>query len=180
LWDNIFAGLRNSHTPYNKITLPIIVPVSQHDCIIHILAVRVLFNLEDQTQLSSWTCTSALKHFILNCSFKGSNTWKCNICIFSHEEVYWCWMWLVAASSFGLLCPFFWLILGHTLLLHFLQQYAASCLLAPTESKIPVARVGVDTIFCTTRCFVRNATQANALTHSLITKNSCKIVKIDY
>jgi hypothetical protein len=56
-------------------------------------------------------------------------------------------------------------ILGHGLLLHLLQHYAASLGLAHTEPKIPVKLVlGLTKNFCHKMCFVTNTTQASALT----------------
>ena len=102
------------------------------------------FKLDGQIRLSRWTCMSVLQHFIQKCSIKGSNTWKWNICSFSHDQVYWCWIRHAATSNcFGFILwqPFSALvlpILGHGLLLQLLQHYAASLELAHTESKIPV------------------------------------------
>jgi hypothetical protein len=121
---------------------------------------------------------------------KGPNTWKWNICIFSHEKDYWWWMRHVPARNFGLhllttlvptfFCPCF---------AHIGPQPTITP--PPTLCSIPLtcihwiqnpsrACVGLDTKFCNEICFITNATQASALNKFLITTHFWRIVKSDY
>jgi len=151
LWDDLFQKWRNKFILFNII--PRLLWYISHSMMGLYTSWQSdpWFNLDGQTWLSCWTCTSVLKHFIQKCSIKGSNTWKWNICSFSREQVYWCWIRHVAISNcFGLILwqPLYQhfsalvlLILGHGLLLHLLQHYAPSLWLAHTESKFPVKLV---------------------------------------
>jgi hypothetical protein len=105
-WDNLISGeKKHIHTLYNKITLSIMVLVSQRDGIIHILAVRDSVKPwwpNITIKLNLRVCVETPHTDKHKCSFRGPNTWKRYICIFRHEQFYWWWMRHAAASNFWL------------------------------------------------------------------------------
>jgi hypothetical protein len=105
-WDNLISEVnKHIHTLYNKITLPIMVLVSQRDGIIHILAVTASVQPwwpNITIKLNLRVCVETPHTDIQKCSYRGPNTWKWCICIFSNEEFYWWWMMHAAASNFWL------------------------------------------------------------------------------